>query len=144
MARGVLFGPEIEIITFVADEQDYEDKGGEKKMRRYEDVGQEVNQRCENYMIIHKTDYPTAMRCILNADPVLREEYTGIHTEIENYSEYPAGKHSQAEISAEVDRRVQNLMKENKALSYTEAMIQVLNDDPELKQAYHGSYYQKV
>ena len=144
MARGVLFGPEIELLTFVSDGQNFGNKGGEKTMRRYEDVGQEVNQRCENYMIIHKTDYPTAMRCILNADPVLREEYTGFSTETETYSEYPAGKQTQADISAEVDRRVQNLMKENKALSYTEAMIQVLQADPELKQAYHGSYYQKV
>src|SRR3972149_11914677 len=116
MARGVLFGPEIEIITFVVDEQDYENKGGEKTMRRYEDVGQEVNQRCENYMIIHKTDYPTAMRCILNADPVLREEYTGFSTETETYSEYPAGKQTQADISAEVDRRGQTPMKEKKEL----------------------------
>jgi hypothetical protein len=145
MAREVLFGPEIEIITFVADGQDFDDKGGEGEMRRYTDIGQEVHQRCENYMIIHKTDYPTAMRCILNADEQLKEKYTGISTEIETYSDgYPAGKFTQAEISVEVDRRIKNLMRENSALSYPEAMIQVLQEDPELKQAYHGSYYKQV
>lgn len=144
MARELLFGPEIEIITFVADGQD-EYKGGEKTMRKYEDVGQEVHQRCENYMIIHKTDYPTAMRAILNADEQLKEKYTGFSTDTETYSDgYPAGKFSQTEISAEVDRRIKNLMRENSALSYPEAMIIVLQEDPELKQAYHGSYYKQV
>src|SRR4030067_1170959 len=146
MAREVLFGPEIELLTFVSDGQNFGNKGGEKKMRlRYENAGDEVDLRSKNYMIIHKVDYSTAMRAILNADETLKEQYTGIGTgEAETYSDsYPAGKFTQAEISEEVDRRVQILLKENKALSYTEAMIEVLNDDPELKQAYTGSYYKK-
>ena len=143
MARELLFGPEM-VLMFVADGQNIGDKGGEKKMsRRYEDAGKEVHQRCENYMIIHKTDYATAMVSILNADPILKDQYTGIGTENETYSEYPAGKQTQADISAEVDRRIKNLMRENSALSYPEAMIEVLQADPELKQAYHGSYYKK-
>ena len=83
MAREVLFGPEM-VLMFVADGQNIGDKGGEKKMsRRYEDAGKEVHQRCENYMIIHKTDYATAMVSILNADPILKDQYTGIGTENE-------------------------------------------------------------
>lgn len=140
-----IFGPEIQILKFVADEQDYGGKGGEDMRKRYENAGDEVHQRCENYMIIHGTDYPTAMRCILNADEVLKAEYTGIHTKIDTYSDgYPAGKFTQTDISTEVDRRIKNLMRENSALSYPEAMIQVLQEDPELKQAYHGSYYKQV
>lgn len=139
-----IFGPEISILTFVSDGQNF-NRGGKNMRKRYENAGDEVDQRSKNYMLIHGTDYPTAMRAILNADEVLKEQYTGISPETEIYStEYPAGKYTQVEISAEVDRRVQVLLRENRGLSYPEAMIEVLNSDLELKQAYHGSYYKEV
>lgn len=111
-----------------------------------EEAGIELDKRVQEYMFQHPAmDYQSAMYMIFQADPQLKVQYSCSSSEgIETYSEYPAGKFSQKEISEEVHRRIETLMKENPALSYPEAMISVLQEDKELANAYHGSYYPQV
>lgn len=111
-------------------------------VRTMSEIGDEVDRKVKEFMFTHNEgDYGKALDMVLGADPILKNQYA---MTVNTYNEYPAGKFSQKEISEEVDRRVKTLLKENRALSYAEAMIAVLQADEGLKKAYHGSYHEQV
>lgn len=151
MFTNVIFGPEIEIMTFTQGQSfERENKhiktyNNFKGVRTVTDVGLEVDKKVRAYMFTHnEKDYQSAMAMVFQGDPQLKNQYAGCSMETENFSEYSPGKQTRGQISAEVDRRIKNLMRENSALSYPEAMIIVLKGDAELSKAYTGSYFKPV
>ncbi len=123
-------------------EQGDDDMAG-KVLATYEgSVGEEVMRRVTQYQAAHPSvDYDTAMKTVLNVDPLLKEAYTRVPWTIPPHGGAPqvdpidAGTFQAAQ--AEVDRQARARMAKYNE-DYEIAMRQVLASDDELRKRYLG------
>lgn len=106
-----------------------------------EEIGREVDQKVRKYQDdFGEKDYEVAMTAVLDADPDLKERYSGVYSE-PGEEEFSTEDDPQT-VRAEVNVRVEALCSErgwDLTEKYDEAMELVFQEDPKLKVAYANS-----